>query len=219
MGEPRTSPRKQRNRKGARGHEGGESEEVNALNGAKCYICNKNWHTAPNWPRRGKGEGKGKVKGKGKDTKGSKGGKGTSKGKGGGPKGGCWKCGGNHYEAQCPNQTAQASSLATAFHLGSLVEKELGKVESGEDDAIALKREIREELSLEIGVHEFIAESEVELSERIIRMRVYRCSVVDMTCLQCSDHSEIRWIQKSDLFKLAWAPADIPILSVLAERL
>ena len=108
---------------------------------------------------------------------------------------------------------------AAQLKQGDLWELPGGKVESGEDDAIALKREIREELSLEIGVHEFIAESEVELSERIIRMRVYRCSVVDVTCLQCSDHSEIRWIQKSDLFKLAWAPADIPILSVLAERL
>ena len=102
---------------------------------------------------------------------------------------------------------------------GGLWELPGGKVELGEGDETALKREIREELSLAIRVHEFIAESEVELSERIIHMRVYRCSVEDLTCLQCSDHSEVLWIQKSELLKLAWAPADIPILDALSELL
>ena len=59
--------------------------------------------------------------------------KGAGKGIGsGGPKGGCWKCGGTHYESQCPTGSAQANSLTTAFNLGSLseVQEEVDIVDS-----------------------------------------------------------------------------------------
>ena len=40
---------------GGEGHGEGEREEVYALGGVKCYICNKEGHVATNCPRRGKG--------------------------------------------------------------------------------------------------------------------------------------------------------------------
>ena len=49
-------------------------------------------------------KGKGKSKGTGKDT-GGKGEMGKTKGKGkGGPFTGCWRCGGSHYQSECPQQ-------------------------------------------------------------------------------------------------------------------
>jgi len=68
-----------------------------------CFICGKSGHLAKDcyYNPKGKGKGKGDLgkgdygKGKGKGDLGGKGGK-------GGPKGGCWTCGGNHYESDCP---------------------------------------------------------------------------------------------------------------------
>ena len=67
-----------------------------------CYFCDKKCHTITHCRKLKelKGKGKGDV---GKGLKGQpKGGncKGKAKGKVG-PKGGCYKCGGDHYESDC----------------------------------------------------------------------------------------------------------------------
>ena len=92
---------------GEEGGEQGENEEegnLNKVSQAKCSFCKKPGHTAAQcWKAKAKGKGKGegdKGKGKGKD-----GGGGGGKGKGkSGPKGGCYTCGGDHYESNCPKK-------------------------------------------------------------------------------------------------------------------
>ena len=70
----------------------------------QCHTCGGYGHIAAKCPTP-KG---GTMKGKGNNGKGDGKNKGTGKGdggkgKGGGPKGGCWTCGGSHFASDCPS--------------------------------------------------------------------------------------------------------------------
>ena len=91
-----------------------------------------------------------------------------------------------------------------------------GKVEAGESDQQALIRELREELEIDVRVHEFLASSTVVVDERQIEMLVYRCSI-QYGQPQAIEHKQIRWMTADQLSTLSWAPADIPILPQLLE--
>ena len=92
--------------------EEGEEEAVEGANGVKggkgkggpkggCYTCG-GAHYQSNCPQGG-GKGKGSSKGMKGGDKGKGKGKGGMKGKGKGPaSGGCFTCGGAHYQANCP---------------------------------------------------------------------------------------------------------------------
>lgn len=89
-----------------------------------------------------------------------------------------------------------------------------GKVEPGETPEEALKREIMEELSLEIEVGEFFMESNFKYDFGEIRLLVYKARCMDKN-LNLSVHSEAKWVKPMDIRNYDYAPADIPV----AERL
>lgn len=93
-----------------------------------------------------------------------------------------------------------------------------GKVEAGEDEPTALRREFEEELGCTIQVHETIGE--VRLDEPLTRLVfvAYRCSLLDGTP-RALEHQELRWIGEEELKSLAWAPADRPLLDRFAHAL
>ena len=51
-----------------------------------------------------------------------------------------------------------------------------GKVEPGEDDAVALARELAEELGIQVRVGGHVGTSEVPIGARTIQMHAYRCT-------------------------------------------
>ncbi|MGJ8696731.1 MAG: (deoxy)nucleoside triphosphate pyrophosphohydrolase [Verrucomicrobiaceae bacterium] len=85
-----------------------------------------------------------------------------------------------------------------------------GKVESGEDFAAALRREIEEELGLVIMVEEPLPPVE----HNTIRLRPYRCQIIGGQ-LTLHEHLEARWVNSSEASSLDWADADLPILKTL----
>lgn len=89
-----------------------------------------------------------------------------------------------------------------------------GKIENGESKVEALKREIFEELKMEIiPIKEFIKVTH-EYSDFNLIMYSYICTCKDPS-LELSEHIDFKWLHKYELRTLDWAAADIPIVESL----
>ena len=95
-----------------------------------------------------------------------------------------------------------------------------GKVEAGESHAEALKREIQEELKLDIQVHELVKTVHHRYPDFDLTMHAFDCSVEceDEPKLVLTEHLDHRWlVAGSEAFDgLDWAAADVPIVGALA---
>ena len=83
-----------------------------------------------------------------------------------------------------------------------------GKPEPGEDLQVALIREIREELGVEIKVVRQFDRSTTGEIELV-------CFVAELTGEKptaSTDHSDIAWVAENELSKLDWAEPDLPAL-------
>lgn len=85
-----------------------------------------------------------------------------------------------------------------------------GKIEAGESPENALKREIKEELGVEITVGEQIADVTHEYSTVIVRLLTYYAKIIDSSQPLAAEHEKLEWLGRHKLGELEWAPADIP---------
>ncbi len=98
---------------------------------------------------------------------------------------------------------------------GGLWEFPGGKVEAGENEKAALKRELQEELGIDVVVNEFLVETTHKFSEELtIILRAYSifCSNFDVTLVE---HQACAWFIKAEIKNLNLSPADLPILKLL----
>ena len=86
-----------------------------------------------------------------------------------------------------------------------------GKIEQGETAEEALKREIREELSTEISVEEFLCTVEYDYPQFHLTMHCYLCSLVT-EALHLNEHEAARWLSKDELNSVKWLPADLEVI-------
>ena len=89
-----------------------------------------------------------------------------------------------------------------------------GKVEVGESREEALVREIREELSVDIEVSEFLMTVEHTYPDFHLTMHVFKC-VLDQGEISLNEHVELKWLSVDELDQLDWAAADIPVVKSL----
>ena len=89
-------------------------------------------------------------------------------------------------------------------------------MEPGETPEEALKREIREELSTEISVDNFICTVEYDYPKFHLTMHCYLCSLVT-EALHLNEHEAARWLSKDQLDSVDWLPADLIVVEELSD--
>ncbi|MGF7060195.1 8-oxo-dGTP diphosphatase MutT [Brassicibacter mesophilus] len=92
--------------------------------------------------------------------------------------------------------------------LGGYWEFPGGKVEYGETPEESLKRELREEMCIDIKVKDYFGENIYKYDDKTIRLIAYICEIVKGD-IMLIDHSEYRWVDKKLINYYNIAPADI----------
>ena len=94
-----------------------------------------------------------------------------------------------------------------------------GKVEASEENHIALSRELREEMDLDvvIGEEDYLLTVDHTYPDFAITMHAYLCKV-DTPDFVMKEHIDFKWLSAGELDTLDWAEADMPIVEFLQDR-
>jgi 8-oxo-dGTP diphosphatase len=92
-----------------------------------------------------------------------------------------------------------------------------GKVEPGEDDATALRREMMEELNAVVEVGELVDRTVREQESFTLDFRSYRCNLI-LDHLECRNVHDLRWVTLSELDSYSFPPADLGTIVRLSGR-
>lgn len=107
-------------------------------------------------------------------------------------------------------QRAQPSALAGGWEFPG------GKVELGESDEIALLRECREELAVEIELDRRLGTDITVNGSAVLRVWTARLVGGEPVAVE---HADLRWLAREELTDVAWLPADLPLVADLRHLL
>ena len=89
-----------------------------------------------------------------------------------------------------------------------------GKVASGESDADALVRELREELGVESRAHKLITMMSHEYPDRVIDLALWHASIASGEP-RGLDGQQLQWVSCQSLGNVGLLPADLPLIPAL----
>lgn len=91
-----------------------------------------------------------------------------------------------------------------------------GKIDQGETQEEALKREIREELASDIMVGERLCIVDYDYPQFHLTLSCFLCTLVNgqPTLLE---HEDARWLKREELHDVKWLPADAEIIDRLEK--
>ncbi len=92
-----------------------------------------------------------------------------------------------------------------------------GKVEPGESDEAAVKRECREEIDVDVRLAGRLGD-DILLPKGDALLRVWLARITHGTP-KALEHTELRWLSADELDSVPWLPADAPLLDELRNLL
>lgn len=93
-----------------------------------------------------------------------------------------------------------------------------GKIEANEDPKTALLREIKEELDIDINIHEHFIDISYTYPNFHLNMQCFICSLKDKEPILL-EHEQALWLDASNLDSVNWLEADKPIVEKLKQYL
>ena len=100
-------------------------------------------------------------------------------------------------------------------HLAGMWEFPGGKIGPGESHADALRREIREELDVDVAVRDLVLETTHVYPERSVTLFFYRCDLLGTP--RPMIEQEMRWVPRRELGSLGFPPADDKLIRILVD--
>lgn len=92
-----------------------------------------------------------------------------------------------------------------------------GKVEQGETNEQALKRECFEELAVTVEVNGLFYQNTHEYEDIIVNLFIYHAKIVSGT-IQKLEHNDIRWITAKETDNYTFCPADVEVLELIKKN-
>ena len=99
-------------------------------------------------------------------------------------------------------------------HMGLSWEFPGGKVEKGETFEIALKREIKEELNIEINIKNKLGEENYKDDKINVKLHYFICSHFNGEII-LSEHEDSAWVTKNEFKNYNFAEGDSDIINLL----
>lgn len=93
-----------------------------------------------------------------------------------------------------------------------------GKVEPGESPEDALRREIREELEVDINVGDLIETIEYDYPAFHLSMKCFACTIAGGSP-HLLEHEAAKWLTSMQLCSVDWLPADVTLIPKIEKML
>ncbi len=93
-----------------------------------------------------------------------------------------------------------------------------GKIEKGETSEEALKREIKEELQIDINILKFLTDIKYSYENFDLDMDCYLSEISSGT-VNLEEHSDSKWLSREELDSVDWIEADIDAVKILKTLL
>ena len=92
-----------------------------------------------------------------------------------------------------------------------------GKIEEGETKEEALKRELREEMEMDVEITNHFLDISHEYPDFTMNMYVFKCKAKSEKFVM-NVHHDFKWLTLTEISSLDWAPADKPAVEKLLEE-
>lgn len=93
-----------------------------------------------------------------------------------------------------------------------------GKVEPGESPEDALRREIREELEVDVNVVDLIETIEYDYPAFHLSMKCFACTIAGGSP-HLLEHEAAKWLTSKQLGSVDWLPADVTLIPKIEKML